>query len=71
MALIIGDRVDDSLERARWRAEDSSTGSHVAVSVSFEALTDKGEAACLSKAEDKYGGSGSSVDVTTGDFQNA
>ena len=68
MALIIGDRVADSLERARWSAEDSVTGAHVAVKVSHDALEDKGESACLDKAIEKYDGSESSVDVTTGDF---
>lgn len=68
MALIIGDRVDDTLERARWRAKDSITGADVAVRISHEALTDKGEAACLDKASEKYDGSRTSVDVTTGDF---
>ena len=68
MTLIIGDRTDDTLERARWKAKDSATGADVAVSVSHEALTDRGEASCLSKAQEKYNGSGSPVDITTGDF---
>jgi len=68
MTLIIGDRVDDTLERARWRARDSITGVDVAVRISHEALTDKGEAACLGKALEKYHGSGNPVDVTSGDF---
>ena len=68
MALIIGERDVNSLERARWRAKDSSTHNHVGVSISFEALTDKGEKACLSKAKHKYEVSGDPVDVTTGDF---
>lgn len=68
MALIIGERVQNSMERARWRAKDSATDNHVMISISFDALTDKGEAICLSKAEDKYDGSGSPVDVTSRDF---
>jgi hypothetical protein len=68
MALIIGERVQDDINRARWRATDAITGAVVAVTVSLEALSDKGEAACLSKAIEKYNGSGSRVDVTTGDF---
>lgn len=68
MALVIGDRVEDTLERARWRATDSATGAFVAVHVSLQALTDKGEASCLNKADKKYDGKSGSVDVTTGDF---
>jgi len=68
MTLIIGDRVDDTLERARWRAKDSDTGADVAVKISHEALMDRGEANCLQKAREKYDGSGNPVDVTTGDF---
>jgi hypothetical protein len=68
MALIIGDRVEDSLDRARWRARDSATNADVAVTISCEALTDKGEAACLAKAEEKYDGSARRVDVNNSDF---
>lgn len=68
MALIIGDRVEDSLERARWRATDSVTNANVGVKVSHEALIDHGEADCLAKAVGKYDGSTEVVDVTTSDF---
>lgn len=68
MALIIGDRIEDTLERARWRATDSVTSKPVGVQVSHEALQDKGESACLDKAREKYDGSSSAVHVTTTDF---
>lgn len=68
MALIIGERIEDSLERGRWRATDSVTSKPVGVNISHEALRDQGEEACLDKARDKYDGSASSVDVTTSDF---
>jgi hypothetical protein len=68
MALIIGERVQDSLERARWRATDSATSQPVGVNISHEALADNGETACLDKAQEKYDGAASSVDVTTSDF---
>lgn len=70
MALVIGDRIADGLDRAGWRATDSITGANIAVNISFEALADKGEAECLSKAQEKYDGSGNPVHVTTGDFSN-
>ena len=68
MTLTIQDRIEDSLERARWRATNSATGAHVSVSASHEAIADKGEMACLSKAQEKYDGAANAVDVTTGDF---
>ena len=68
MALQIGDRVGDTLERIRFRAKDSATGQHVAVTISHEAFQDYGKAACLGKAQDKYHQSSGSVDVTAEDF---
>ncbi len=71
MALDIGERIGDSLGRARWRATDSITKKSVKVNVSHEALKDNDEAACLDKAREKYNGSADSVDVTASDFQDA
>jgi len=68
MTLIIGDRIDDDLSDARWRATDSVANKPVGVRISHEALKDKGESACLQKARDKYDGSSSAVRVTTSDF---
>jgi hypothetical protein len=68
MALQIEDRVDDTMDRVRFRAKDSATGKSVAVTISHEAFKDHGEAACLDKAQGKYNRSAGSVDVTTGDF---
>lgn len=68
MSLQIGERVDDTLERVRYRATDSVTGKAVGVTISHEAYADKGEGACLSKAREKYKSPATSVDVTTGDF---
>lgn len=68
MPLDIGDRIDDDLSDARWRAKDSLTSRPVGVRVSHEALQDMGESACLQKAVEKYDGSTDSVRVTTGDF---
>lgn len=68
MSLQVGERVQDTPERARWRGTDLATGNAVPVTVSHEALQDKGEAACLQMARQKYKSPATSVDVTTGDF---
>jgi hypothetical protein len=68
MALEIGERAGETLERVQWRAKDSATGNAVGVHVSHEALQDKGEAACLEKAKQKYDGKSTAVHVTTSDF---
>ena len=66
--LNIGERVDDDLSDARWRAVDAATDRPVGVRVSHQALQDYGEQACLQKALNKYDGSAESVRVTTSDF---
>lgn len=68
MPLITHERLPDTFERARWRAEDSATGIFVGITVSHEALQDLGQDACLTKAKDKYKGIDTMIDITTGDF---
>lgn len=68
MSLQVGERLPDTLERARWRGTDAVTGGTVSITISHEALKDEGEAACLSKACEKYKSPSTSVDVTTVDF---
>ena len=68
MVLIIGDRIEDDMSDARWRATDSAANKPVGVRISHEAIQDKGEAACLQKAQEKYDGLSSAVRVTTSDF---
>lgn len=71
MALNIGERIDDDMADARWRATDTTTGNPVGVRISREALQDHGVSDCLAKATEKFVDGSSGVRVTTSDFQNA
>lgn len=68
MTLTIVERVNDTLARARWRGTDAVTDNPVTVTVSHEAIDDRGEVACLKMAVRKYRSPDSSVEVTNGDF---
>ena len=69
MGLINFKRLKDDLSFHRWRAEDSETGTSVAVKIKHEVARDFGEQACLQKAEEKYAASGSPVLVTISDMK--
>lgn len=71
MGLEIVERIEDIVERVRFRATDAETGNPVGVRISHEAFNDYGEAACLERARQKYRSPENSVDVTTEDFRGA